>query len=62
MVCRRGCFPCIERRSFNDGVVGKGAIDDEETNLLGELLRVHSYGHWLDDGPDKENFGIAKSY
>lgn len=45
MVRRGGHFLCIERRSPDDGVIGKRTIDDKESDLLSELLRICPNGH-----------------
>ena len=31
--------------SINDGIVGRGAINNQEVDLLSELLRVHPNGY-----------------
>ena len=38
--------PCVKRGTSNDGVVGQGAMNDEEVDLFSELLKVRSDGYW----------------
>ena len=46
----------------NDGVVGRGAIDNKEIDLLGELLKVRPNGYQQGDGSHGEDLGATKPY
>lgn len=45
VVRRGGCSPCVECRLLDDGIIGKKAIDNEEGDLPGELLRIGANGY-----------------
>jgi len=50
------------RRSTNDGVVDRGAINDQEIDFLSELLRVSPNGYWQGDGSHEKDLGATESY
>ena len=61
MVCGYGRPLCVKHRSTNDSVVGRGAINDQEIDLLSELLRVRPNSYWRGDGSYEEDLGATES-
>ena len=59
---RCGRPPCVKHETTNDGVVGRGAIDDKETNLLSKLPKVRPDGYWQNNGSDGKDFGSTESH
>ena len=62
MVCRCGRSPYVKRGTTNDGVVGKGAVNDKEIDFLNELLRVRPDGYWQSNNSNRKDFGATGSY
>ena len=62
VVCGRGHLSCIKRGTTNDGVVGRGAINDKEIDLLSKLLRVHPNGYWQSNSSNEKDLGATESY
>lgn len=48
-------------RTTNDGIVGRGAINDQEIDFFSEQLRVPN-GYWQGDGSYGEDFSATESY
>ena len=62
MVCGRGRPPCVKHGTTNDSVVGRGATNDKEIDLLIKLLKVRLDGYWRSNDSDGKNFGATESY
>ena len=46
----------------NNGIVGKGAVNDKDIDLISKLLRVHPDGYWQSNGFDGKDLGAIESY
>ena len=62
MVYRCGRLPCVKHVTTNDGIIGRGAINDKEIDLLSESLKVHSDGYWQSNSPNRKDIGAPESY
>ena len=62
MVCGCGRPPRVKHRTTNDSVIGRGATNDKEIDLLIKLLKVRLDGYWRSNDSDGKNFGATESY